>query len=148
MRIAAVRSYPLTVPIGDLQRTSQGSFGTISIVVVEVETDDGIVGVGEGLARFGPKSYAELIDGLLAPKIIGMDPFAIEAIWQRLFRTFSGRSGGMLIEAISAIDIALWDILGQGGRTPGLRVAWPYGSGQHPCLRFVYSLGRRCPRAC
>jgi D-galactarolactone cycloisomerase len=118
VRIAEVRSYPLTVPIGDLQRTSQGSFGTISIVVVEVETDDGIVGVGEGLARFGPKSYAELIDGLLAPKIIGMDPFAIEAIWQKLYRTFSGRSGGMLIEAISAIDIALWDILGKAVGRP------------------------------
>lgn len=118
MRIAQVQSYPLSVPVGDLQRTSQGSFGTISIVVVEVVTDDGIVGVGEALARFGPKAYAELIDGLLAPKILGMDPFAIEAIWQKLFRTFSGRSGGMLIEAISAIDIALWDILGKAVGRP------------------------------
>lgn len=118
MRIEKIRAYPLSVPIGDLQRTSQGSFGTISIIVVTVETDDGIIGVGEGLARFGPKAYAELIDGLLAPKIIGMDPFAIEAIWQKLFRTFSGRSGGMLIEAIAAIDIALWDILGKATNRP------------------------------
>ena len=113
MRITNVVTHPLTVPIGDLQRTSQGSFGTISILVVVVETDEGIVGVGEGLARFGPTAYAELVDRLLAPKIIGADPFAIEAIWQRLLRTFSGRSGGMLIEAIAAIDIALWDIMGK-----------------------------------
>lgn len=118
MKIKNVRAYPLTVPIGDLQRTSQGSFGTISIVVVVIETDTGITGVGEGLARFGPKAYAELIDGLLAPKIIGMDPFAVEAIWQKLFRTFSGRSGGMLIEALSAIDIAIWDIMGKAVDRP------------------------------
>lgn len=113
MRVTGVKAYPLSVPVGDLQRTSQGSFGTISIVVVVVETDAGVVGVGEALARFGPTAYAELIETLLAPKILGMDPFAVEAIWQRLFRTFSGRSGGMLVEAISAIDIAIWDILGK-----------------------------------
>ncbi len=113
MRIKSLKAYPLSVPVGDLQRTSQGSFGTISIVVVVVETDTGVTGVGEALARFGPKAYAELINGLLAPKIVGMDPFAVEAIWQKLYRTFSGRSGGMLIEAISAIDIAIWDIMGK-----------------------------------
>lgn len=118
MRITGVRSYPLTVPIGDLQRTSQGSFGTISILVVVVETDAGIAGVGEALARYGPKAYAELVDGLLAPKLVGMDPFAIEAVWQKLFRTFSGRSGGMLIEAIAALDIALWDIMGKATGRP------------------------------
>jgi galactonate dehydratase len=118
LRIAAVRTYPLTVPIGDLQRTSQGSFGTISILVVVVETDAGIVGIGESLARFGPKAYAELVDGLLAPKIIGMDPFAVDGVWQKLFRSFSGRSGGMLIEAIAAIDTALWDIMGKATGRP------------------------------
>jgi len=118
LRITGVRTYPLTVPIGDLQRTAQGSFGTISILIVVVETDAGIEGVGEALARHGPKAYAELVDGLLAPKIEGMDPFAVEAVWQRLFRSFTGRSGGMLIEAIAAIDTALWDIMGKAARRP------------------------------
>lgn len=118
MRVTGIRTYPLTVPIGDLQRTAQGSFGTISILVVVVETDAGITGVGETLARSGPKAYAELVDGLLAPKIIGMDPFAVDGIWQTLFRTFTGRSGGMLIEAIAAIDTALWDIMGKAVGRP------------------------------
>jgi D-galactarolactone cycloisomerase len=87
-------------------------------VVVLIETDAGISGIGEALARFGPKAYSELIDGLLAPKIIGMDPFAVEAIWQKLYRSFSGRSGGMLIEAIAAIDIAVWDIMGKAAGRP------------------------------
>jgi galactonate dehydratase len=47
-----------------------------------------------------------------------MDPFAVEAVWQNLFRSFSGRSGGMLIEALAAIDIALWDIMGKAVDRP------------------------------
>lgn len=113
MRIVNIKTYPLTVPIGDLQRTSQGSFGTISILVVVVETDAGIIGVGEALARHGPTAYADLVDNLLAPKIIGADPFAVAGIWQTLFRSFTGRSGGVLIEAIAGIDMALWDIMGK-----------------------------------
>jgi len=133
MRITRVRSYPLTVPIGDLQRTSQGSFGTISILVVVVDTDAGITGVGEALARHGPKAYAELVDGLLASKIMGMDPFEADAVWHKLFRTFSGRSGGMLIEAIAAIDTALWDIMGKA-------------TGQ-PVHRLLGGMGRKAVRA-
>ena len=63
MSITDVVAYPLTTPIDDdQQRTSQGSFGTISIVVVEVRTDDGLVGYGEALARYAPRAYATLID--------------------------------------------------------------------------------------
>ena len=104
MRITGIRCYPLTVPIGDRQRTSQGSFGTISVLVVVVETDQGVSGVGETLARYGPKACAELVDGLLAPKVVGMGPLAADAVWQRLLRSFSGRSGGMLSEASAAIE--------------------------------------------
>lgn len=84
-----------------------------SLLFIVIETDQGVFGVGEALARHVPTVFSSLIDNLLAPKIIGMDPFHVEAIWQKLYRSFSGRSGGVLIEAISAIDIALWDIMGK-----------------------------------
>ena len=113
MKIKTVNTHPLTVPIGDQQRTSQGSFGEISILVIEIETDDGIIGFGECLARSAPKAYAELVRDRLAPRLIGADPFAVELIWQNCFRTFTGRSGGVLIETIAGIDIALWDIMGK-----------------------------------
>ena len=113
LRVVGIKTYPLTVPTGDLQRTSQGSFGTISILVVIVETDAGVTGVGEALARQGPTAYAALIDNLLAPKVLGADPFAVAGIWKTLFRSFTGRSGGVLIEAIAAIDMAMWDIMGK-----------------------------------
>lgn len=122
MKITAVKTYPLTVAIGDHQRTSQGSFGTVSILVVEVETDEGISGFGEALARYAPQAYAALVQDQIAPRIIGADPFAVEALWQKMFRVFTGKSGGMLIEAVAGIDIALWDIMGKALGQPIYRL--------------------------
>jgi galactonate dehydratase len=114
VKIASVKCWPLTTSVGDdQQRTSQGSFGTISIILVEVTTDEGIVGWGEGLARYAPKAYAELVHGLLAPVLLGEDPFHVERLWQKMFRVFTGKAGGVLIEALAAVDIALWDIMGK-----------------------------------
>lgn len=114
MRITDVIAYPLTTAIDDdQQKTSQGSFGTVSIVIVELRTDTGLVGHGEALARYSPRAYKTLIDEQLAPRVIGADPFDAGALWQKMFRSFTGRSGGVLIEAIAAIDIALWDLMGK-----------------------------------
>ena len=119
VRITDVVAYPLTTPIDDdQQRTSQGSFGTISIVVVEVRTDAGLTGYGEALARYSPLTYATLIDEQLKPRVVGCDPFDAGLLWHKMYRTFSGRSGGVLIEALSAIDIALWDLMGKVLRKP------------------------------
>ena len=81
--------------------------------MVKLETDAGLVGWGEGYCRYVPGVYAKLVDELLKPLVIGTDPFAVEATWQKLFRAFTGRSGGMLPEALAAIDIAIWDIIGK-----------------------------------
>ena len=118
MKIARLTTYPLTCEIGDSLGTSQHDWKSISILMVRVETNEGHVGWGEGLARRAPRAYAHLVDDLLAPLVIGADPFAVEAIWARLYRVLSGRSGGMLLEAMSAIDIALWDIMGKATGCP------------------------------
>jgi len=118
MKVASVTAYPLTCEIGDKQGTSQLDWSTISILMVRIETDEGHVGWGEGLARRAPRAYAQVVDELLAPIVIGADPFAVEDIWARMYRVFSGRSGGMLIEAMAAVDIALWDIMGKATGRP------------------------------
>jgi L-rhamnonate dehydratase len=55
----------------------------------------------------------------LRPLLLGQDPFQVERLWQRLFVTTHqhGRRGAVLT-AISGVDIALWDIIGQATRTP------------------------------
>ncbi|KAA0971180.1 mandelate racemase/muconate lactonizing enzyme family protein [Aureimonas fodinaquatilis] len=119
MKIIQVNAIPLSMPIAPGEhRTWWGDYPSISIVLVEVVTDEGIKGYGEGLARYCPQSYAMLVEKLLAPQYIGKDPFEVESLWQRAFRSHSGKSGGMLMEAISAIDIALWDIMGKALNQP------------------------------
>jgi len=116
--ITDLKCYPLRAPIAEGQATSQEAWTQVTILLVRLETDDGIVGWGEAYARYSPQVYQELIEQLIRPIVIGADPFAVEAIWERMFRIFTGRSGGVLLEALSAIDIALWDIIGKSVGQP------------------------------
>ncbi|WP_442855261.1 mandelate racemase/muconate lactonizing enzyme family protein [Bosea sp. PAMC 26642] len=116
--IARIESHPLRVTLAKAQRTSQGDFPAIEIVVVEVTTSDGLVGVGEALARRGAAGYARLIDEVLTPRLLGKDPADRRAHWKAMRGALTGRPGGQLVEAISAIDIALWDIAGKAAGVP------------------------------
>jgi len=118
MKITDVRAVPLTAKLPQVQQTSQANFAAISIVVVQVTTDNDLVGYGECLARFAPKAYVEIIHDLLRPKLIEADPFAAEGLWRAMYRSLSGRSGGVLIECIAGVDIALWDLMGKGTGQP------------------------------
>ena len=117
--ISDVIAHPLTCTLSTPQRTGHAEYKAVSMVLVEVRTDAGITGLGECLARFAPTAYAEMIERLLKPLLVGADALAIQGLWRRMQRALSGRSGGMLIEAMAGIDIALWDI---AGRVAGLPV--------------------------
>ncbi|MBP1845182.1 galactonate dehydratase [Rhizobium petrolearium] len=118
IRITDVIAHPLSQTLPKPTVTSWGTYSQVSIVLVELRTDAGIIGVGETLARFSPKAYAELIETSLKPRLVGQDARNIGALWQSMRRSLSGRAGGMLIEAIAGIDIALWDILGKAAGLP------------------------------
>jgi L-alanine-DL-glutamate epimerase-like enolase superfamily enzyme len=83
---------------------------------VKVETDEGLVGLGETMPRVG--SVERIVHDVLAPILIGSDP-APEALWQRVFQAiaYHGYAGAEL-RALSAVDIALWDLLGQRAGLP------------------------------
>jgi D-arabinonate dehydratase/D-galactarolactone cycloisomerase len=85
------------------------------MLLVEVGSDDGLVGWGESLVREVPTAHAEIVEKLLAPIIVGQDPLAIEELWQRMFASLKtrGHFGGYFIEALSGVDIALWDLAGK-----------------------------------
>ena len=119
MRIQDIRSYPVTAPIApDIQKTAAGNYPFVSALVVEVLTDDGRSGWGEGLVRFGPQAGAAFVQQVLRPKLLGADPFEVERLWPLMARSVSGRSGGLVIESLSAVDIALWDLMGQSLGVP------------------------------
>jgi D-galactarolactone cycloisomerase len=118
MRIARVEAIPLTAPLPRVLRTAQDAKSSVSLVLVRIETDDGVVGWGEVIGRWTPRSYASIVSDLLAPHLIGRDPFHAEALWAEMNATLYGRGGGMLVEAIAGVDIALWDVMGRSLGVP------------------------------
>jgi L-alanine-DL-glutamate epimerase-like enolase superfamily enzyme len=108
---------------------------------VQVETDEGITGVGEAGVTWRELAVAEVVNHL-ATLLIGEDPLRIEHLWQRMFRGGFFPAGRIACAAISAIDIALWDILGKalnvpvyqllGGRVRDRVVCYPHTGGASP----------------
>src|SRR5215831_13725764 len=81
-----------------------------SNVVVTVETDAGITGIGEG----GTRDMLEQCAGT----VIGKDPFRSEALWQEMYMTWFYAPGREKIHALGALDMALWDIKGKALQIP------------------------------
>ena len=81
-----------------------------SNMVVTVETDAGLTGVGEG----GSKDTLEQCAG----RLIGKDPFQIERLWQDMYRAFFYPPGREKVHALGALDLALWDIKGKALDVP------------------------------
>jgi L-alanine-DL-glutamate epimerase-like enolase superfamily enzyme len=108
----------------DLLSLPQASMQTFTFhgwVIVEIFTDTGLVGIGN--AALAPQVTKQVIDRYLKPLVIGADPWDVEFLWQHMYRKTMafGRTGiGMV--AISAVDIALWDILGKSAKQPVYRL--------------------------
>lgn len=104
-----------------LQPETMGGFVFHSWLVVEVFTDQGIVGIGN--AALAPLACKQLIDDALAPLLIGNDPWDTEFLWQYMYRkTLPYGRKGIALVAISAVDIALWDIMGKHAAQPVFRL--------------------------
>lgn len=105
---------------------------------VKVETDTGIYGVGEGGIRRRATALAEVVRSF-EPILIGADPFQTEHLWQVMFRGGFFPGGVVQSAAVSAVDIALWDIKGKalnvpvyellGGRTRDKVACYPHNGG-------------------
>ncbi|MDR1541897.1 MAG: galactonate dehydratase [Clostridiales bacterium] len=85
---------------------------------LKIETDDGISGWGEPLLEGKAATVAALIKEEYAHLLVGRNPFAIEDIWQTLYRGFFYRGGGEAMSALSGVDQALWDIKGKALGVP------------------------------
>ncbi|KAJ5107707.1 hypothetical protein N7456_004382 [Penicillium angulare] len=122
MKIVSVESHILRIPLGDKTFfSSQARFPERNSYLVRIQTDTGLIGWGEGGQYGPPEPVAAVIDHVFAPKLIGRDPTQPVVIWEELYassRDFGQK--GTYIEAMSAIDIALWDI---SGKAVGLSVA-------------------------
>jgi len=93
-------------------------------VLVKVYTDEGIVGIGQahgGLETLPPVRTA--IETVMKPYLIGQDPFFAEGIWSKIYgASFMNGRRGVIISALSGIDVALWDIMGKATGQPIYRL--------------------------
>ena len=108
----------------DLLSVSQASMKTFTFhgwLVVEIFTDDGLVGIGN--AALAPLPTKQVIDLYLKPLLLGENPWDIEFLWQHMYRkTMAFGRKGIGMTAISAVDIALWDLLGKSAKQPVYRL--------------------------
>jgi L-alanine-DL-glutamate epimerase-like enolase superfamily enzyme len=121
MKIAAIRTIALSCRCEPPYASAAGVQSRRGALLVEIETDSGIVGLGE--AGVGGGVTATVIEKDLAPLLIGEDPLLIEYLWQKMFaRTRQYGRRGLVMQAISGIDIALWDIAGKIAKLPVYRL--------------------------
>jgi len=116
MKIAELRIHVLKSPLAEPFAFSQGWVRQRSATLLEVVTDDGVVGWGEAFAQGlePPEIAAAVIEHALKPIVLGGDPLDTEVLWHRMYHMTRdyGRKGSV-VAAISAVDIALWDIAGK-----------------------------------
>ena len=143
MKITAVESFLLELPlqrpiVAAISSGSRGSaLSTIFMPVVFVQTDERLTGHGYAWSLgSGGRAMLSAIQEDIVPALIGEDPLDHERLWQKLYwKTQSVARGGLVTQAVSAIDLALWDLKGKACGQPlhkllgGLRRSAPiYGS--------------------
>jgi L-alanine-DL-glutamate epimerase-like enolase superfamily enzyme len=150
-KIAEVKAHPVSVALKQTLWTAQEELKDSSVILVEVRTDDGIVGIGQ-IHGSPQKAICEWV-ARLAEVIRGMDATATVAVWEKMFSLTSPRPNGMggrdgqpapfvrsarpqVMSAIAGIDIALWDIRGKSAGLPVYRLL---GAEKRPL--FTYATG-------
>src|ERR1700756_3929121 len=117
MKIVDIRTIPLSYRCEPPYGSAGGMQARRGGLLVEIETDERVIGIGE--AGVGGGATAAVIEKVLRPMLIGEDPLLIEGLWQKMFaRTRQYGRRGIVMNAISATDIALRDIDGKIAKLP------------------------------
>src|SRR3981189_1204016 len=104
-----------------LPASSMSTFTFHGWLIVEGLADNGLVGIGN--AALAPQVTKQVIDLYLKPLLLGAEPWDIEFLWQHMYRkTMAFGRKGIGMVAISAVDIALWDLLGKAAGQPVYRL--------------------------
>jgi glucarate dehydratase len=118
MKIAAIRATPVNIPLEAPYLWSYGSLAGFSKTIVEVETSEGIVGLGEGPS---PANVATIEKGF-APRLIGRDAFDIQGAEEACLPSWRGVGATDVdlgaVRAFGAVEMALWDIRGKAWGQP------------------------------
>ena len=128
MKILDVRTIALSYRCEKPYMSAAGAQVARHTLLVEIETDTGLVGLGEAGSAGGPLASTQVVvEQELKPLLLGEDPLLIEYLWQKMFqRTRQHGRRGIIMHAISGIDIALWDLAGKTAHLPLYRLLGAY----------------------
>lgn len=165
MRISSIKAFALKIPPAsdssgarDDQTETYGDY-TIAAdawtsiysrnhetCLVRLETDDGLVGWGEGQAPVAPRATAAIVEELCAPLLLDKDPFDVEYLWYRLYSAMRerGHITGFYVDALAAVDLALYDVLGKALNKPAYKLL---GGSFRPDVQVYAGMGGTEPNA-
>jgi D-arabinonate dehydratase len=135
MEITEVEAFPISIPLD-----SPVSFATRTLeqrdhAIVYVRTDEGHEGLGYSLGYGGAKLVADAVSELLEPMLVGEDPRDTERLWREMFDgTVQIGRKGVVIRAISCVDIALWDVKAKAAE---MSLAKLLGGGTEPIPAYA-----------
>jgi D-galactarolactone cycloisomerase len=111
MKITNILTHVLEARLSQPFAYSRAWYDTRTAMLVEIETDSGLVGWGE---CYGPAGITEAVVKSVAPWLIGEDPLRTDFLWRMIYaRLRDHGQKGVVIQGLSGIDIALWDIKGK-----------------------------------
>jgi L-alanine-DL-glutamate epimerase-like enolase superfamily enzyme len=136
MKIAAVESKHVVVPLG----SGRGGSGAteVEVILVDVQTKEGVTGTGFSFALTGGGGAIKaLIDQTLKDVVIGKDILEWERVWSELYNKTHRLGRGVSLPAISALDIAVWDLKAKAQNLPLYSLL-----GKKKESVFIYGSGR------
>ena len=118
MKITDIKAIPLFIPLKETSPYSANPKRRGYHVLVKVFTDEGITGYGEAVP-FTHGAVSVFIEQQLKPMLVGQNPMHVEKLWDTIYRQRFGHGiKGIAIYALSAVEIALWDIIGKARNLP------------------------------
>ncbi len=144
MKITEIVSHVLQYDLPEELGYSQQYYAKRSTHLVEVKTDEGLTGWGE---CFGPGNVAlankTIVEKVIQPMLIGEDPVDREVLWHKVYNLLRDHGQkGMPIQALSGVDIALWDLTGKIAGLPLCKLV----GGKHRDRVPVYGYGMMLKR--
>ena len=140
MKTTAIRTRIVSVPYHEPDRWSGGQNAGLTTVLVFLDTDEGVTGIGEAN---GDRSSAAVVAAIeaMAPLVVGREPFAIEAALAAIFRRGKWHNVRPFAnQAVAGIEIALWDLV---GKICGQPIANLFGGRVRDSVDFFYYIQRR-----
>lgn len=117
MKISDVKVHVMQAELKEPFGFSQWWFHKRGAMIVEVITDEGLVGWGEAYGP--PEATGAIVEKLYKPLVVGKDPFQVGVIWEELYNRFRDYGQkGVMIAALSGLNIALWDLMGKALGVP------------------------------